>query len=80
MEGIIAGMIGMVLALGLLILGAWLGWQGRKRWQEHTVKTAREELSEWEKRELEAEQKAFADLMGYNAHKAYGMPQGAERL
>ena len=73
---LIYGVGGVLLALGLLVLGFAAGWKGRAAWQEHTKRAVVQEATEEEKRQLEAEQKAFAGLLNYNTETAYGMERG----
>ena len=68
---VLYGAGGMLLALGLLALGALAGWKGRGAWQERTRQAAAKEATEEEKRLLEEEQKAFHGMLNYNAEMAY---------
>lgn len=69
----IFGALGVLLVLGLLALGFFLGWRARILWLRHTHRAVKQEISEKERQEFEAQQKAFGDLMSYNAETAYGM-------
>ena len=81
------GALGVLVVLGLLALGLFIGWRGHVLWLEHTTRAVRQELSEQEKQAFEAQKqaaeaqrKAFDGLMGYNADVAYGLNIGPEEL
>lgn len=82
MAYVLYGAGGVLLALALLAAGALIGWKGRIAWQEHTRQAVAKEATEEEKRELEAEQKAFSKLINYSVEMAYGgqsgFPDGGE--
>lgn len=78
MAYLLYGAGGMLLVLGLLVLGAVIGWKGHISWQKHTERAVVQEATEEEKRQLEAEQKAFNGLMNYNAEMAYGIGRGED--
>lgn len=78
MAYVLYGAGGMLLALALLATGAVIGWKGRIAWQEHTRQAVVKEATEEEKRQLEAEQKAFSGLLNYNAETAYQMKDRGE--
>lgn len=74
MESMIWSMAGVALALCLLLAGVRLGRRAER--------TGRRERPQAENgragQRLEEEQKAFSDLMGYNAERAYGMAREEE--
>lgn len=67
------GALGVLVVLGLLSAGFFIGWRSRVLWMKHTTRAVRQELSEQEKQAFEAQRKAFDGLMGYNAEVAYGL-------
>ena len=68
MTEFICGLIGLLLGAGLLALGALAGrGRGAAAQPEQPDAEARERL-----RQIEADQRAFRALMGYNADVAYG--------
>ena len=74
------GALGVLIVLGLLSAGFFIGWRSHIMWLKHTTKAVRQELSEQEKQAFEAQRKAFDGLMAYNADVAYGMHVGPEEL
>lgn len=70
---VIYGAVGVLAALVLLGLGFAAGWKASRAWREHARRTAVQEATEEERRRLEAEQRAFEGLMGYNRETAYGI-------
>jgi len=71
MTEMLLGAAGALVALMLLGIGFAVGWKA-SRWA--TGGNGRtEESSEEERRRLMAEQKAFHQIMNYNAETAYGM-------
>lgn len=62
-------MIDVLIALILLGVGYWLG--GRRR----QLPAALPGPEEQEKRLLQEDRAAFAQLMGYNADRAYGLQE-----
>lgn len=72
MMNIVFGALGVLLVLGLLALGFFCGWRARICWVSHTQRAAIQEISEQERKELLAQQKAFDQMMSYNADVAYG--------
>ena len=77
MEYLIFGAAGVLLVLAALAAGVVLGWKGRIAWQKHTRQAVAKESTEEERRELEAEQRAFSSLLNYNADMAYKV-EGSE--
>lgn len=73
MVNILLGALGVLIVLGLLALGFFMGWRGHILWRTHTGNAVKEEISEKERLAFEAQQKAFDDLMSYNTETAYGM-------
>lgn len=73
MMNIVFGAVGVLAVLGLLALGFFMGWTGRQKWTQHTARAAAQEASEQEKREAEAFNRAFDQMMHYNAETAYGV-------
>lgn len=67
------GVIGVIVLLGVGIL---CGWKGHIAWQAHTRKAVSEEASEEERRQLQAQQKAFEGMLNYNTEMAYGCTGG----
>lgn len=80
MQNVIFGALGVLLVLGLLALGFFMGWKGWELWTRHTTRAVEQEISEQERRAFLAQQKAFDDLLGYNAETAYGLNRGLEEL
>jgi len=80
MQNVIYGALGVLAVLGLLALGFFMGWKARVLWVKHTVQAVRAEVTEQERRALEAEQKAFDGLMNYNMETAYGMNRGLDEV
>lgn len=76
----IFGALGVLLVLGLLALGFFMGWRARILWRTHTHQAVRQEISEKERLAFEAQQKAFDDLMSYNTETAYGMNKGLNEI
>lgn len=76
MLNVLLGAAGTLAVLGLLFLGAFLGWKARERFQKETV----QELDEETCRRFEAEQQAFEDMLNYNIDTAYGLNSGVENL
>lgn len=74
------GALGVLLVLGLLSAGFFIGWRSHVLWLKHTTRAVRHELSEQEKQAFEAQRKAFDGLMGYSAEVAYGLNVGPEEL
>jgi hypothetical protein len=80
MQNVIYGALGVLVVLGLLALGFFMGWKARVLWVRHTHRAVSEEISEQERRELRAHQKAFDGLMSYNVETAYGMNPSLDEL
>lgn len=76
MDYFLYGVGGVLLVIALLAFGAVIGWKGHIAWQKHTRQAAVQEATEEEKRQLEAEQRAFSGLLNYNAEVAYKMGRG----
>ena len=64
-------MIEVLIALALLGIGFWLG--SRK-----PLPAVQLQPAEQEQRLLQEERAAFAQLMGYNADRAYGLQEDGE--
>ena len=73
MAYILLGVLGAVLALGLVAGGFAAGWKMNNFCREKTVAAAAEALTEQEKQRLKEDQEAFQELLNYNADKAYGL-------
>lgn len=80
MINVLLGALGVLLVLGLLALGFFMGWRGHVLWLRHTRTAVTQELSEKEKQAFEAEQRAFEGLMNYNADTAYGRNKSLDEL
>jgi len=67
------GILGVLLALGLLVGGFFLGWKAKSALLEKAkIETAQQTTAE-QTRKLEAEQKAFSTILSYNVDTAYGL-------
>jgi len=73
--GMMYGFLGALLAGGLLVIGAAMGWIGHKRHVERT-KPIPPEVDEMEIKRLIEEQAAFNMLQNYSAERAYGLTGG----
>ena len=72
----VIGMLGALVGVGLFVLGFVLGKQSTEpKAQSTTVENTDEELTAIrdERERLIQEQKAFKELMNYNANMAYGI-------
>ena len=77
---VLYGALGVLAVLGLLVLGAFLGWRGHGAWLEHTRRSARQEATEEERRALIADQRAFENMLSYNTDTAYGLVPDLDEL
>lgn len=73
MLNVLYGALGVLLVLGLLVLGFFMGWRARILWLTHTSRAVNREINEKERLAFEAQQRAFDDLLSYNTETAYGM-------
>lgn len=80
MQDFIFGALGVLLALAVLGLGFFGGWRARGMWERRIRRKSREELTEQQRRELLAEQRAFGAMMNYNADVAYGLTPTLEDI
>lgn len=76
MINMLYGVLGMLLVMALLTGGFLLGWACRGK--KSTAASAQPSREEQQK--LEAEQRAFAELLSYDAQTAYGAVGGVESL
>ena len=72
----VIGAAGTLTVLGLLSLGAFLGWKARERFTQRTV----QEFSEEEHRRILEEQRAFEAMLSYNIDTAYGVDSGVAKI
>lgn len=73
MTTFVLGAAGALAALGLLALGAWVGWQvGKARGPAHLPRR------ENERERLAQEQAAFRQLQNYSVERAYGLVEDEE--
>jgi len=63
------GALGALFVIGLLALGALVGWKARGRLYRPEIKPVEEK----ELRRLQEEQEAFLRLQNYSVETAYGM-------
>ena len=80
MVNIVYGALGVIAVLGLLGLGFFMGWNARVKWVDHTTRAVSVEINEQQKRDLEAQQRAFETMMSYNQEVAYGETKGLAEL
>ena len=76
MSYFILGAAGTLAVLGLVSLGAFLGWKAQELFRQKAL----QEVDEEERRRIMEEQRAFSTMMSYNADTAYGLDGGAEDL
>jgi len=69
------GLIGALVGVGIFCFGIWFGRQLDAKTEGLTVEVPEEEAAELqaERDRLIADQKAFRELMNYNANMAYGV-------
>ena len=74
MVNILCGLIGVIFAVGLLVVGFWLGvkYEAGRKPEPAAITDAEAERIEKERERLEKEQEAFWQLIGYSADVAYG--------
>ena len=67
------GAVGTLAVLGLLACGVFIGWKANRAFVKYSRKQAAEEATEEQKRLALEQQKAFEQMLGYNADAAYNM-------
>lgn len=69
------GALGAVLVLLLFAAGVYVGYRLHRRYMEHEASKRPTPIApeEQERRRLIEDQKAFRDMMGYNAEMAFGV-------
>ncbi len=77
---VLYGALGTLGVLALVGLGFLAGWKARGEWVKHTRKALAEELTEEERMDVLAQQKAFEGMLNYNMDTAYGMHVSLEEL
>ena len=77
MKYMIGGGLGTLGVLGMLALGAMVGWRGREAWGQHTSRAADAEISERERRQAEAMDRAMGNMLSYSPEVAYGTDRAA---
>jgi hypothetical protein len=80
MTAILYGLFGALLALALLGGGFFLGWRAKTALIEKTRQTAAEHVTEQQKKQLEAENKAFSRMLNYNMDAAYGLDEDTTKM
>ena len=80
MEYLVYGALGTLAVLALLTLGCFIGWKANTAFRQHSTRVAAEEASEEERRQLQAEQRAFENMLNYNQDTAYGLNKGLEEM
>lgn len=80
MTYVLCGALGVLIVLGLFAVGLLAGWKVHAVWREHACKSVAEEATEEQRKQLEAEQRAFEGMLNYNIEQAYGMSRGLEEL
>ena len=70
------GALGALAVMGVLVLGAIIGWKAHARFAAPKVAPPTTD----ERRKLEEENKAFQQLMQYNADVAYGLHSVEEAM
>ena len=76
MVSLIYGAVGMLVVLGLLALGAFLGWKVTRMSDRYRRERVQEEMTQEQRRELAAQQQAFEEMLRYNQDTAYGLAAG----
>lgn len=74
------GAVGVLAVLMLLLTGGFLGWKINDALRKYHGKRAAEEITQQQRRQLVAQQKAFEEMLGYNQDTAYGMAAGLEAI
>lgn len=67
------GAIGVVAVLLLLLSGVLIGWKLRVAYDKHNVKVVQEQMTEEQKQDFLASQRAFEAMLNYNTEQAYGL-------
>ena len=67
------GFLGAILAVGLFVAGAVLGWRCKEKDFARNQQATAEKLTEAEKRRLKEEQEAWTALHNYSVEDAYGI-------
>lgn len=80
MTAIFYGIFGVILALALLGGGFFLGWRAKTALIEKTRQSAAAEGTEQQKKQLEAENKAFSRMLNYNMSAAYGLDEDVTKM
>ena len=80
MSGLLYGAAGALAVLMLLFLGGFLGWKIHDTVQKYRGICAAEEMTQEQRRQLIAQQRAFEEMLGYNQDMAYGMAACLEMM
>lgn len=67
------GFLGAILAVGLFVTGAVLGWRCKERDFARNQQATAEKLTEAEKRRIKEEQEAWTALHNYSVEDAYNL-------
>ena len=73
MISFIYGALGMLAVLGLLAVGAFLGWKFTGMFERYRRERVQEEVTQEQRRQLAAQQQAFEEMLRYNQDTAYGL-------
>ena len=71
---------GMLAVLAVFFLGGLLGWKLREAFVKYRRRSAAQEATQEQRRELAAQQQAFEEMLRYNQDTAYGITGGVEVL
>lgn len=77
---VIYGAVGVLAVLGLLTLGALIGWKARKKYTENAKVVAESQYTEEQVKRMKEDKVAFDELLNYTAATAYGMNRSTEEL
>lgn len=72
-----AGVIGVLL---LLLTGVWIGWKGRVAYEKHNTRVVEETMTEEQRQQFLASQRAFDAMLHYNSEQAYGLNRSLDEL
>lgn len=75
---LIYGAGGMLVVLTAFFLGSLLGWKLREAFVAYHRRSAAQEVTQEQWRELAAQQQAFEEMLRYNQDTAYGITGSVE--
>ena len=80
MLSFVYGALGVIVALGLVAVGAFAGWRGHAKFTEKAKVAAESQFTEEQVKQFKADKVAFDTMLQYDAATAYGINRDIKEL